>query len=80
MRYIALVGEFTPTFTPHLATEIAIRHADAALSTAIKAEWQSTHDIDEWLFSRYSGIWVAPGSPYKNLKRTLWAIEHARKE
>src|SRR4029434_2164451 len=30
-------------------------------------------------FSRYSGLWVAPGSPYKNLERTLWALESARK-
>ncbi len=78
MRYIALLGEYTSTFKPHVATEIAIRHSSAVLSTATKAEWISTQDIDESLFSRYSGIWVAPGSPYKNLERTLWALEHAR--
>lgn len=78
MRYIALLGEYTSTFKPHVATEIAIRHSSAVLSTAIKGEWVSTQDIDESLFSRYSGIWVAPGSPYKNLERTLWALEHAR--
>lgn len=78
MRYIALLGEYTSTFKPHVATEIAIRHSSGDLSTAIKGEWVSTQDIDESLFSRYSGIWVAPGSPYKNLERTLWALEHAR--
>ena len=78
MRYIALVGEFTPTFKPHVATEVAIRYSSAALGTTITGEWVSTQDIDDSLFSRYSGIWVAPGSPYKNLERTLWALEYAR--
>jgi CTP synthase (UTP-ammonia lyase) len=76
--YIAILGEYDSTFTPHVATGIAIRHSSAVLGTAIKGEWVSTQDIDESLFSRYSGLWVAPGSPYKNLERTLWAIEHAR--
>ena len=44
----------------------------------INADWISTEDIDQTLFERYSGIWVAPGSPYKNLDKTLAAIRHAR--
>ena len=68
MKYIALLGELTPTFKPHIATEVALQHSSAVLSTEMKGEWVSTEDIDESLFSRYSGIWVAPGSPYKNLK------------
>ena len=79
MSYIAILGEYDSTFTPHVATGLAIRHSSAVLSTPIEGEWVSTQDIDESLFSRYSGLWVAPGSPYKNLDRTLWAIEHARK-
>src|SRR5678815_3762937 len=55
------------------------QHSSAILSTANSGEWVSTQDIDEALFSRYSGLWVTPGSPYKNLGRTLWALEHARK-
>ncbi|HKO44917.1 MAG TPA: gamma-glutamyl-gamma-aminobutyrate hydrolase family protein [Pyrinomonadaceae bacterium] len=79
MSDIAILGEYDSAFTPHVATGIAIGHSSAALGTAIKGEWVSTQDIDESLFSRYSGLWVAPGSPYKNLEKTLWAIEHARK-
>jgi CTP synthase (UTP-ammonia lyase) len=79
MSNIALLGEYDSTFTPHVATAIAIRHSSAVLGAVIKGEWVSTQDIDKSLFSRYSGLWVAPGSPYKNLDRTLWAIEHARK-
>lgn len=38
----------------------------------------STEEIDKTLFERFSGIWVAPGSPYKNMDQALWAIRYAR--
>ena len=44
----------------------------------ITADWISTDDIDHKLFERYSGIWIAPGSPYKNMDKTVWAIRYAR--
>lgn len=75
---IALLGEYSPTFLPHLSTNAAIEHAKAASSLDISADWVSTADIDQTLFERYSGIWLAPGSPYKNLDKTLAAIGHAR--
>ena len=79
MSYIALLGEYDSTFTPHVATGIAIRHSSAVLGTAIKGEWVSTQDIDESLFSHYSGLWVAPGSPYKNLEKTITKSNSARR-
>lgn len=78
MKRIAILGEFTPTFDPHLATNRAIQHSRDALGLDIEGEWISTGDIDKSIFQRYSGIWVAPGSPYKNLDLTLWAIQYAR--
>lgn len=77
-KSIALLGEYTPTFSPHLSTNAAIEHAKAASGLDISADWVSTADIDQTLFERYSGIWVTPGSPYKNLDKTLAAIRHAR--
>ena len=38
----------------------------------------STSEINDSLFDRFSGVWVTPGSPYKNLEKTLWAIRFAR--
>ncbi len=75
---IALLGEYTPTFPPHLGTNAAIEHAKTALGLEINADWISTEDIDQTLFERYAGIWVAPGSPYRNMDKTLAAIRHAR--
>ena len=37
-----------------------------------------TQDIHLESLKEYSGIWVALGSPYKNLEKTLSAIRHAR--
>jgi CTP synthase (UTP-ammonia lyase) len=75
---IALLGEFTPTFEPHAATVAAIEHSCNQLDINIAADWLSTNEIDPTLFERYDGIWIAPGSPYKDLVKTLWAIRYAR--
>ena len=78
MKSIALLGEFTPTFKPHIATNTAIEHSRNMFGISVEGVWVSTQDIDPSLFSRFSGIWVAPGSPYKNMDKTLWAIQYAR--
>ena len=75
---IALIGEYNPKAPSHVATEEAIMHSNHALNSAIQSEWVSTETIDETLFDTYQGIWVAPGSPYKNMEKTLWAIQYAR--
>jgi CTP synthase (UTP-ammonia lyase) len=65
MKQIALLGEYTPTFMPHIATNAAVEHALSLLDIELSADWISTEDIDSKLFEHYSGIWIAPGSPYK---------------
>jgi len=75
---IALLGEYDPSFPPHAATERAIRHSSDALGIAVDADWVSTADISPDLLDSYNGIWVAPGSPYKNMEKTLLAIRIAR--
>jgi len=75
---IALLGEYSTKSPTHAATNAAVEHSRGSLSVDITAEWVSTEDIDQSLFERYAGIWVAPGSPYKNMEKTLWAIRYAR--
>ncbi len=77
-KSIALLGEYTPNFSPHAATNAAIEHTKAALGLDVNADWVSTADINSSLFERYDGIWIAPGSPYKDMDKTLEAIRHAR--
>lgn len=75
---VALIGEYTPNFQPHIATVSAIAHSRSLLASEIEGKWVSTKEIDEHLFERFAAIWVAPGSPYKNMEKTLWAIKYAR--
>lgn len=75
---IALLGEYTPAFPPHAYTNAAIEHSRALLNEDIDAAWISTENINQQLFEDFSGVWIAPGSPYRNLEKTLWAIRHAR--
>jgi CTP synthase (UTP-ammonia lyase) len=75
---VALLGEYTPSFAPHAATDAAIAHACAASGLDVRACWISTEAIAPSLFTQFDGIWVAPGSPYKNMAKTLWTICQAR--
>ncbi len=77
-RLIAVLGEYNPSYEPHQATDAAIEHSKTLLGADIDAEWISTQVIDEKHLSDYSGLWIAPGSPYKNLEKTLCAIQYAR--
>jgi len=78
MTAIAILGEYTPASAPQATTTVAIGHAQARLGVAVEAAWISTAAIDERLFERFDAVWIAPGSPYKDLDRTLWAIRRAR--
>jgi len=78
MTAIAILGEYTPSFAPHAATTAAIAHARARLGIAVDAEWISTAAIDDAVIRRVDALWIAPGSPYKDLELTLWAIRQAR--
>ena len=77
-RSIAIIGEYTPTFPPHVSTNAAIEHSRSASGIDVDGIWVSTEEITKTLFERFSGIWVAPGSPYKNMDQALWAIRYAR--
>ncbi|HKP37193.1 MAG TPA: hypothetical protein VJT71_10060 [Pyrinomonadaceae bacterium] len=77
-RSIAIIGEYNPTFPPHISTSAAIKHSRSASGIDVDGIWVSTEEIDEALFERFSGIWAAPGSPYKNMAQALSAIRYAR--
>lgn len=77
-RSIAIFGEYTPIFEPHVATNSAITHSRLKLEAEIEGNWISTEDIKASVLENHDGIWVAPGSPYKSMKKLLWAIRHAR--
>ncbi|GBF82611.1 CTP synthase C-terminal region-related (seleno)protein [Aphanothece sacrum] len=75
---VALIGEYNPAFKPHIATDNAISHSAKQLGINVESVWVSTEIIKEKIFDTYHGVWIAPGSPYKNLNKTLWVIRYAR--
>lgn len=75
---VALIGEFTPDAPTHLATEAALVHSAAWLQVRVDARWISTNDIDAGTVDHFDALWIAPGSPYRNMSRTLWLIQQAR--
>jgi len=75
---IAILGEYNVDFPLHRATNAAILHSNRRLRQDVKADWVSTANIEMAMIAEYSAIWVAPGSPYKNMDKTLTAIRYAR--
>ena len=78
MKSIGIIGEYDESFAPHPATNAAIEHSCAALDIQVGFDWVSTADLDESFFNRFQGLWVAPGSPYKDMAKTLEVIRFAR--
>ena len=79
MTTIALIGEYNPQLTSHLATSLAIEHSNQQLNSNVQSKWINSQDIDKNLFKSYQAIWITPGGPHKDIDKTLWAIQYARK-
>lgn len=78
MKSIALIAEYDASFAPHVATQQALQHSADCLNLEIKHQWLSAQDLDEHLLHQFDGLWIGPGSPFKNMPKTLSAIQYAR--
>src|SRR5271169_6149787 len=74
----SLQGEYNPDSATHGATDAAIRHSLFGLKAELTASWISTTAIEEADILQAHGLWVAPGSPYRDMSRVLQAIRMAR--
>lgn len=78
-RYsIAILGDYSADFPPHPATDAAISHSSHSLGIQTMTVWVPTTEIDEHIFRNHGAVWIAPGSPYRDMSRTLEAIRYAR--
>jgi CTP synthase (UTP-ammonia lyase) len=75
---LVILGEYNPDSETHRATDAAIRHSLARLKAELTANWISTGRITDADILQAHGLWVAPGSPYRDLSRALQAIRLAR--
>ena len=79
---IALVGDFDEKIYTHVALNRSIEHCTRDLPYEVEATWISTERIESMLLEpiKYDGIWIAPGSPYKNDTGVYEVIRIAREE
>jgi CTP synthase (UTP-ammonia lyase) len=76
---IAIVGEYYDTFEPHTALNKSLGALKPQYD--FEYEWLDTVSVEkeqDSLLKNYSGIWSAPGSPFKSLNGALYAITFAR--
>lgn len=77
---VAIVGDFDPTFPPHVATHEAIGHAAARLDVDVETRWLPTEPLEADLgpVRTADALWCAPGSPYRSMPGALAALRHGR--
>jgi CTP synthase (UTP-ammonia lyase) len=81
---IEIVGDLDPASMPQAATTRALEHAADRLGLTADVRWLPTIELgtdegQERLRSAH-GLWIAPGSPYRNMAGVLDAIRFAREE
>lgn len=77
---IALVGDFDEKIPSLVALNQSIDHCRSQLSTKLDAQWVPTQNVKNILAAphEYNGIWIVPGSPYRNDKGVYQVIQMAR--
>ncbi len=78
---IAVVGDFSPEVTAHLAVPTALARAAAAAQCTVEARWFDTALLDKNAarqLESFGGVWCVPGSPYRSMAGALDAIRFAR--
>ncbi len=76
---IAIIGEYYDNFEPHTSLNKSLDYLRDEFE--FEYEWIDTELVDkerDHLLENYSGIWSAPGSPFKSLDGALYAITFAR--
>jgi CTP synthase (UTP-ammonia lyase) len=76
--HLVILGEYNSESEAHRATDLAIGHSLAELDAELTVSWISTAAFKEADILEANGLWVAPGSPYKDFSRALEAIRLAR--
>jgi len=76
---IAILGDFNPIFSTHHALNDSVRQTARQFTDDIQFDWISTDTFSQHMFEKiYSGLWIAPGSPYKNAENVIHTITYAR--
>jgi CTP synthase (UTP-ammonia lyase) len=79
-KKIALLGDFDPKMHTLAAINRSIAEMEMVLDRKIGYDWFDTDlfDYRKAFSDGYGGLWVTPGSPYKNMDNVLNAIRFTR--
>jgi len=72
---VGVVGDFDAKNATHAFTNAALDHLP------LDYEWVPTDTVPaepQGRLGRYTGLWIAPASPYRNMDGALAAIRYAR--
>ena len=79
---LAVVGDFNPANSSHIATNDAIAHCAAAVGATVEHRWIGTEKLDGAAAAEqlagFDGMWIAPASPYCSMTGALSAIRLGR--
>lgn len=78
---IAILGDFNPIYETHHRLNESIRDVQNFLNRTIQFDWITTDTFDPIVVFEnqdYKGLWIAPGSPYKDMVNALNTISYAR--
>ena len=80
MTRIGVIGDFQPDNPTHESIAASIAHARS--DPVVEVEWIPTDSAslrNRDLARRFDGLWIAPGSPYRDVDGALSAIGSARR-
>lgn len=81
IQKIAILGDFNPAHSTLHALNENTRNIQKKLNVDIQFDWISTDIFNNKLVfetQKYSGLWIAPGSPYRDMENVLNAIKFTR--
>ena len=77
---IAILGDFNPAYSTHHTLNNSISQIRKLFNQELQFDWISTDILNsKTAFNNlYCGLWIAPGSPYKDMQNVLNTITYAR--
>ena len=75
---LALVGDRSPAVRAHTRIPSLIDALAARDGLVLDPYWIPSEDVDDAALERFDGIWVVPGSPYRDPEGALAAVRTAR--
>jgi CTP synthase (UTP-ammonia lyase) len=81
MTRIGVIGDQNAAVPAHRAIPVALRLAEAALSSVVAFEWVPTEEVlHPSRVAGFDGLWCVPASPYRSMEGALLAIQFAREQ